>query len=445
MHKILLIGAGKSATVLIDYLLANAVQENWTITIADIDKVSVLKKIDGRPFGEAVTLDIHDETSRKALVKAHDLIISMVPAHMHLPVAHDCVEAGKHLVTASYVSDEMQELHEQALAKNIILLNEMGVDPGIDHMSAMKILDALRNNGAVITGFETFTGGLLAPESENNPWKYKFTWNPRNVVLAASGGAVKFKHCGGYKYIPYHKVFRRTEIIEIENYGEYEVYANRDSLKYLNLYKLDGVLTLYRGTLRRPGYCRAWDVFVQLGVTDDSYFIEESETLTHREFINSFLLYHPTDSVEIKLAYALKLDFDSEEMRKLKWLGVFSDEKIGLEGKATPAMILQHILEKKWTLSETDRDMIVMWHRIVYTTEGQEHEINATMAVKGDDHLRTAMAKTVGLPMGMGVKHILNGNIQLRGVQIPVVPEIYEPLLGELDDYGIELRENQIR
>lgn len=445
MYNILLIGAGKSATVFIDYILQNAAQFNWHLTVADIDASFAASKIGGRPHGTAVALDSQNPEMLAKAIENHHIVVSMVPAHMHMPVARACLQAGKNLVTASYVSAEMEALDAEIKEKGLIFLNEMGVDPGIDHMSTMKLADELRKNGMKITGFETFTGGLLAPESENNPWKYKFTWNPRNVVMAASGGAVKFLHCGKYKYIPYHKVFRRTEIIDIEGWGEYEAYANRDSLKYQSLYRLDDVQTLYRGTLRRPGYCRSWDVFVQLGATDDTYFVDGVENLTHREFINSFLLYHPTDSIETKLAMFLKLDYDSEELHKLTWLGMFSDEPVGLKGKATPAMILQHILEKKWTLAPTDKDLIVMWHKIVFDHHGVEKEVHATLAVKGDDHIRTAMAKTVGLPLALGVKNIFLGNIKKTGVRVPVDAEIYEPVLKELEDVGIKLTEYHIR
>lgn len=446
MKKILVIGAGKSATTLIDYLCDHAGSCGWEVTVTDIRREDALNKTKGRPGSHAEALDITNENHRKELVSRHDIVISMLPAFMHTNVASDCLEFGKHLVTASYVSDEMQAMDDEARKKGLIFLNEVGLDPGIDHMSAMRVLDQLKAEGAVLTGFETFTGGLLAPESEEgNPWRYKFTWNPRNVVLAASGGAVKFLHGGKYKYIPYHKVFRRTERIVLDGIGTFEGYANRDSLKYLKLYKLEGIQTLYRGTLRRPGFCRAWDIFVQLGATDDSYIIEGSENMTHREFINSFLLYHPTDSVEIKLAHAMRIDLDSDELLMLEWLGIFSHEPIGLGKPGTPAQLLQKILEKKWTLNITDIDMIVMWHKFNYTLQGKEHEIHSTMMVKGSDALNTAMAKTVGLPTAIATRLILEGKITTPGVHIPVSKEIYEPVLDELEKNGIKCTEKQVK
>ena len=444
MSNILLIGAGKSATTLIDYLLNNSINENWFVTVADMDLSLAEQKVNFHTKAKAVHLDVSKLDELEKLISEHDVVISMLPAFMHMDVARFCLKYKKHMATASYVSEEMEELDEEAKKAGIIMLNEVGLDPGVDHMTAMHTLDRLRNTGCVITGFETFTGGLMAPESENNPWKYKFTWNPRNVVMAASGGAVKFLQGGKYKYIPYHKVFRRTEVINIEGFGEFEAYANRDSLKYLKLYNLEGVKTLYRGTLRRVGFSKAWDVFVQLGATDDTYQMENTHLLTNREFINSFLFYHPTDSVETKLAMLLKLDHDSEEMRKVAWLGMFKDEPIGLQKPSTPAQILQHVLEKKWTLESGEKDMIVMWHKFNYVEHGIPHELNATLAVKGDDDIHTAMAKTVGIPLGIAVKNTVRGVIRTPGVQIPNTKEIYQPILKELEQFGIVCSEHQV-
>jgi saccharopine dehydrogenase-like NADP-dependent oxidoreductase len=446
MKKILVIGAGKSATSLIDYLCEHAISEKWEVTVTDITQKAALSKTLNRPHTHAEALEVQHAEKRKSLIKVHDIVISMLPAYMHIDVATDCLEFHKHLVTASYVSEEMQALNMEAKQKGLIFLNEIGLDPGIDHMSAMRVLDELRNKNVTLTGFETFTGGLLAPESEkDNPWKYKFTWNPRNVVMAASGGAVKFLHGGKYKYIPYHKVFRRTERISLEGIGSFEGYANRDSLKYLHIYQLEGIKTLYRGTLRKPGFCKAWNMFVQLGATDDSYIIEGSDKMTHRDFINSFLLYHPTDSVEIKLAHAMHIDMDSDEMLMLEWLGIFSNELIGIEKPSTPAQLLQKILEKKWTLQPDDIDMIVMYHKFNYIENSIEREMHSTMMVKGDDAIHTAMAKTVGLPVGISTRLILNGTIKTPGVLIPVNKEIYEPVLNELEKYHIICKETIVK
>lgn len=444
MKNILLIGAGRSASTLIKYLLDNSEKEHWNITVAELSIELAESKIKGHPNAKAIQFDINNQDQRREEVQNADLVISMLPAHMHVPVARDCVSYKKHMVTASYVSKEMEDLHHDAKAAGITLMNEIGVDPGIDHMSAMQILDDIRQKGGKLHGFESFTGGLVAPESEgDNPWKYKFSWNPRNVVLAGQG-VVKFLQEGLYKYIPYHKVFRRTEILEVEGHGKFEGYANRDSLKYREVYGLNDIKTIYRGTLRKPGFCRAWDVFVQLGATDDSYAIEGSENMTYRQFINSFLAYSPTDSVELKLAHYMKLDQDDVELLdKLKWLGIYEDTKIGLKN-ATPAQILQQILEHKWALAPNDKDMIVMIHKFDYVLNGERKLLQSSMVTTGDDTTHTAMSKTVGLPVAIATKLILNGTIKETGVLIPVSKGIYEPILNELKDFGINFVEKEI-
>ncbi len=399
------------------------------------------ERINGHENGRAIAFDVLDSQQRQKEISVADVVVSMLPPSMHMDVAKDCVELGKHMVTASYVSDEMNDLNEAAKKKGVVLLNEIGVDPGLDHLSSMDILEKIKAKGGLLTSFESFTGGLVAPESDNNPWNYKFTWNPRNVVLAGQG-VVKFIQEGKYKYIPYHKVFNRIEKININGYGSFEGYANRDSLKYREVYGIDDIPTLYRGTLRRPGFCRAWDLFVQLGATDDSYTMENTEKMTHREFINSFVFYHPGDSVKLKVAYHMGIGIESDELEKLTWLGLFDDTVVGLIN-ATPAQILQHILEKKWTLEPDDKDMIVMMHRVFYKINGSLKRLISELVVKGDDSTYTAMAKTVGLPMAIATKHIANGVINSPGVLLPITKEIYEPTLKELSQHGIEFVERE--
>jgi saccharopine dehydrogenase-like NADP-dependent oxidoreductase len=425
---------------LIAYFLEHSEANDWHITVGDISAELCEKKIGGHPRGRAIAFDVFNAEQRKEEISKAAIVVSMLPASMHIEVAKDCLEMGKHLCTASYISKEMKALDEAAKTKGLIFLNEIGLDPGIDHLSAMKLLDEIRNDGGKVEHFESFTGGLVAPESDDNPWHYKFTWNPRNVVLASQGGAVKFIHNGKYKYIPYHRVFRRTEYITIEGHGEFEGYANRDSLSYREVYGLKDVKTLYRGTLRRPGYSRSWDTFVQLGMTDDSYVMEGSETMTHRDFVNSFLPFSLRDSVELKLRAMLKLDQDDRLMEKLQWLGLFDKTVIGLKD-ATPAQILQHILEKKWAMKPNDKDMIVMWHKIGFVKDGQKHVTESSMVVKGDDQDNTAMAKTVGLPLAIATHMILDGKIKERGVLLPLLKDIYEPVLTELANNGISFNE----
>jgi len=435
-------GAGLSSSVLIDYLLRNAEEQNWFVRVGDMNLKNAQDKVKDHERAEAFEFNVTNEIQRLKEISNADLIISMLPAHMHVEVARQCVGLKKHMVTASYVSKEMEELDQDAKDAGVVIMNEIGVDPGIDHMSAMRVIDQIKSKGAKILQFESFTGGLVAPESDNNPWNYKFAWNPRNVVLAGSGGAVKFKQEGRYKYIPYHQLFRRTEIIELPEYGRFEGYANRDSLKYREAYGLKDIPTIYRGTFRKPGFGKAWDVFVKLGATDDSYVIEDSENMTFRQFLNSFLAFNRDDSVELKLMHYLRIEQDNEIMHKLEWLDLFEEIKIGIPN-ATPAKVLQHILERKWTMKDSDLDMIVMYHLFGYELNGARHATESYMVIKGEDRVRTAMAKTVGLPVGIAAKMILNGKISTPGVHVPIKKEIYEPVLVELEEYGIQFIERE--
>ncbi len=444
MRNILLFGAGKSASSLIKYLLDKSETENLHLTIADLNLELAQKKTNNHKNATAIALDIFNEEQRRKEIEKATIVISMMPAHLHIEIAKDCITYKKHLVTASYISPAMQDLHEEVKKNELIFMNEIGLDPGIDHMSAMKILDEVRAKGGKVILFESFCGGLVAPESDNNLWNYKFTWNPRNVVLAGQGGVAKFIQEGKYKYIPYTKLFRRTEFLDVENFGRFEAYANRDSLKYRSVYGLDDALTVYRGTMRRVGFSRAWDVLVQLGMTDDSYTIEDSENMSYRDFTNSFLPYHPTDTVEIKLRYIQKIEQDDIIWDKIVELDLFNAEKkIGLKN-ATPAQILEKILTEKWTLQPQDKDMIVMYHKIGYELNGEKKQIDSTMVCLGDDQTYTSMAKTVGLPVAIATLKILNKEITTFGVQMPILREVYEPILKELEDYGVHFKEFEV-
>ena len=443
MKKIVIFGAGRSSTSLIDYLLSIANNQDLNIVVLDFNEELAKSKIKNHPKASAFYIDATNRLERLKFIHDANLVISMLPAHMHYEVVKDAISEKVHVITPSYVTKEINLLHEDAVNNNVLVLNEMGLDPGIDHMSAKKIIDEIQKNGGELTGFESFTGGLVAPESDDNPWNYKFTWNPRNVVLAGQGGAAKFIQEGKYKYIPYNKLFRRTEIIEIEGYGKFEGYANRDSLSYRSIYGLDDIPTMFRGTLRKIGFCRAWNVFVQLGVTDDSYVIEGSENMTNREFFNSFLAYNPHDSVELKLRHYLGIEQDDYVWEKLVWLGIFEDKKIGLKN-ATPAQMLQKILKDKWSLSEDDKDMIVMWHKFNYKLNQVDKEIRSHMIYIGKDSQFTAMSDTVGLPLGVAAKLLLNGEIKAKGVLLPITKEIYQPVLRELKEFGVSFTEKEV-
>ncbi|MBQ0117479.1 MAG: saccharopine dehydrogenase NADP-binding domain-containing protein [Flavobacterium sp.] len=444
MRHILIIGAGRSSSSLIKYLLDHAEKDDFTITVADLSLEAAQKRTAHHPRATPLAFDINNDQQRLGEIEKATVVISMLPAAMHLIVAKDCISLKKHLVTASYISEELKALNDEVTAANLVFMNEIGLDPGIDHMSAMKVLDRIREQGHKVVLFESFCGGLVAPENDDNLWNYKFTWNPRNVVLAGQGGAAKFIQEGTYKYIPYHRVFRRTEFLEIESYGKFEVYANRDSLKYRSIYKLDDILTLYRGTIRRVGYSRAWDMFVQLGLTDDSYILDDSHLMSNREFINLFLPYHPTDSVEIKLRHQLKIDQDDIIWEKLLELDLFNPNVVMGVKHATPAQMLEAILAAKWQLKPEDKDMIVMYHKIGYQDGDSFKQIDATMVCLGENQTYTAMARTVGLPVGIAALKILNKVITKPGVQLPIEKEIYDPILEELEKHGIVFHEHEV-
>ena len=442
MKKVLILGAGLSSSSLIKYLLDNSKEHNWKIRVGKRSVEEAKRKINGHENGEAFKFDIFDEPQRIEEIKNADVVISMLPARFHHMVAEKCVEFGKHMITASYVSKEIKALHQKALDKNILLLNEIGVDPGIDHMSAMKVIDEIKAKGGKMTTFKSSTGGLVAPEFDNNPWNYKFTWNPRNVVVAGQSVAQYLDH-GKYKYVPYNQLFRRTEKMSILDVGDFEMYPNRDSLSYRETYNLQDIPTILRGTLRRPGYCAAWDVFVQLGATDDTYTVENSENLTYREFINLFLPHNETDPIEEKICDYVGIEKESETYKRLEWLGIFENKKINLP-KATPAQILQKLLEEKWAFGEDDKDMIVMQHQFDFTLNGKNKRITSSLVVIGTDQVHTAMSITVGIPVAIATKLLLTGVIEKRGVIVPTMKDVYEPVLNELEEYGIHFIEEEM-
>ena len=440
MQTILVLGAGLSSGSLIQYFLDQS-ERGWKIRVGDINPELAKQRIKDHPAGEAFHFDVFNHEQRSLEIRSADIVVSLLPARMHYLVAEACVELGKNMVTASYLSPAIKALDESARKKGVVLMNECGVDPGIDHMSAMQMIDKIKAEGGCLKAFESSTGGLVAPGFENNPWQYKFTWNPRNVVLAGGEGA-RFLHNGKFKYIPHHKVFRRFETIKVPELGAFEVYGNRDSLTYRETYGLHNLDTMFRGTIRRPGFCEAWDIFVQLGATDDTYVMEDTENMTHREFINSFMKYRTDIPVETKLALYLGVDEESAMMDRLRWLGIFENTRIGIPG-LTPARILQKILEEKWKLDPGDKDMIVMQHQFDFMLKDQHFKRYSTMVFIGKDGNQTAMSMTVGLPLAMVAKQILTGQFNEPGVQLPIIPAIYDPVLEELKKYGIYFVEEE--
>ncbi|MBS1976509.1 MAG: saccharopine dehydrogenase NADP-binding domain-containing protein [Bacteroidetes bacterium] len=442
MRKILVLGAGRSSSALIDYLIGNAGSQEWSITVGDTSLEAAKEKTANANRADAIQFDANSEGAGAAVEKS-DVVISLLPPPLHPTVAGLCLKYKKSLLTASYLSPAMKGLHSEAENSGLLFLNECGLDPGIDHMSAMCVIDRIRGEGGEIFSFESFTGGLIAPDTEpENPWRYKFTWNPRNVVMAGQGTA-KFLQNGEFKYIPYQQLFKRVTPVTVPGYGEYEGYANRDSLGYREAYGLQNIQTMLRGTLRNKGFCQAWDILVQLGCTEDSYQMEGVGRMTHHDFMNSFLGFHPEWSVEEKLVHLFHLRPEGPELTRLNWSGLFDNELIGLEA-GTPAQILEHILNKRWKLSSQDKDFIIMWHRFRYRQSGVEKEIQAELVSEGQNAVHTAMARTVGLPLGIACKLFLDGKISSRGVRIPVTREFYIPILAELNALGIGLNEREL-
>jgi saccharopine dehydrogenase-like NADP-dependent oxidoreductase len=436
MKTILVLGAGLSASSVLRYLSERLVSEDWMLKIGNADIEPLKSTYGSNERIQLIQLDASSVDERRAVIAHVDLVISMLPAKFHPDIARDCIDLRTDLITPSYVSPAMKGLHEEALAKGVTILNETGVDPGIDHMSAMKIMDEKREEGATLKVFKSFCGGLIAPESDDNSWHYKFTWNPRNVIVAGQGGVAAFRQNKELKYIPYSQLFKRTERFEIDGYGSFDGYANRDSLKYIDIYNIDEVETIYRGTLRKPDFCQGWDVLIELGLTDDSYILENSRLLSPRQLLNAFLPYHPIDSVEVKLKKFLRPE--REHLFVLfQEIGFFNGDVLLFEQDASPAVLLQILLQGAWILKPCDKDMLVMLHEFEFEHHEGRTKIASSMVALGEDNVFTAMSNTVGLPIGIIAKLMLNGYSN-PGVHIPVQKEIYLPVLKELEEFGIK-------
>ena len=441
MRNILIVGAGKSSPYLIKYLLDKSQKEELLIHIADLD-TNHLKKYQKYKNCKVSPINISSEKERDKFISESDLVISMLPARFHIILAKSCLKLKRNLLTASYVSEEMKTLTNDIKNSELLFLNEMGLDPGIDHMSAKKIIDELLANGAKINSFKSYTGGLIAPESDNNKWNYKFTWNPRNVVLAGQGIPAKYIENNKYKYIPYNRLFKNIEKIKIEKYGQFEVYPNRDSLKYREIYNLNNIKTMIRGTIRKVGFSNSWNMFVKLGLTNDSFKISNSENMSYREYLNCFLPYNDKLSIEEKLQRVLSVSKGDKNWEKIKEIDILSSSKKIPLKNASPAQILEYILKDSWKLEKKDKDMIVMYHEFGYVTSlGGKEKIISTMVCKGKDETYTAMAKTVGLPLAISSILLLNNKINLIGVHTPIEREIYNPVLKELEANGINFEE----
>jgi saccharopine dehydrogenase-like NADP-dependent oxidoreductase len=512
MKQILLFGAGKSATVLIDYLLANAAEGNWKLIVVDADMALARSKISGSPYGIAQSFDITDDIKRKEYINKADIVISMLPPVLHFLVAKDCLEYSKHLLTASYIDEQVKSLEKEIADKKVLFLCEMGLDPGIDHMSAMKLIDEIHSTGGKVISFRSHCGGLVAPESDDNPWHYKISWNPRNIVLAGKAGA-HYRENGKEIRLKYEELFSADKMVDIPGIGYLSWYPNRDSLSYTSLYGLEDTATFIRTTLRHPDFMYGWKNIIDLKLTDEQWvyetdgknlaavfkehldksnfgdwlqkkmterFKETQDMLTNltrlmeaekeaenegEEVPESFISADAKgnleeieiDDVKTKAAafVAHKMHEANLILKQLVFLGLDDEETMVNKGICNAADILQFAVEKKLGLKAEDKDMIVMLHELEYSVSSQQSAVGSQqlavgsrqsvvkswLVVKGEDNLRTAMAKTVGLPLGIAAKLILNGQINLTGLHIPTVKEIYEPVLKELESAGIRFTE----
>lgn len=430
MKQILLFGAGKSATVLIDYLKQTATDKQWQVKVADVNLAAVQSKVGEHAQVSAVGVSIDNEPERQALIKAADVVISLLPPSLHYTVALDCLAFGKHLLTASYVDDKIRALAAEINNKGILFLCEMGLDPGIDHMSAMQLIHRIKAKGGKIRSFLSHCGGLVAPESDTNPWHYKISWNPRNVVLAGKAGAI-FRENNAVQTRQYEKIFTDCTEVAIDGLGTLAYYPNRDSLSYISTYDLTEAKTFLRTTLRYPDFCKGWQTVIELGLTDETDTLQ-TDGLTVSAFLQNRFAVKNRQFDQLS-------PLQQEQFLFLGWKDVTLINK----SQCSSADVLQFILEKQWVLLPGDKDMVVMLHEIGYEVAGSTFQVTSSLVVKGEDHVRTAMAKTVGLPLGIAATLLLEGKIAATGLHIPIIPAIYEPVLEKLADQGIVFHEKE--
>lgn len=438
MNRILIIGSGRSSAALIQYMLNHAEAYKWNIMVADTNLESAKQKINGHPRGQATWLDVMKTNDKKDLISRADLVITLLPAHLHLEVAYDCIKLNKPVITSSYVTKEMYRLGDEARDKELLFMGEMGLDPGLDHMSAKNELDELRAEGAKILSFKSYTGGLIAEKNKENPWDYKFTWNPRNVVLAGQGTA-QYLENNRLKFIPYGNLFQQTQTVEIDGLGNLEAYINRDSLLYREFYGLQNIPNVLKGTLRYPGFCEAWNALIQLGLTDGDFPVLNSGEITYHEWMDAYSSKEEGNSVKERVAKLLGEHVESPIMNKLTWLGLFRKKKINLPN-ATPALILEHLLLEKWQLDADEKDLVVMKHEIDYLLDGAKKRRTATLTLSGEDGIYTAMSKIIGLPIGIFAKYFVEKKITVKGLHVPVMREFYKLALEEMEQYGVAFK-----
>lgn len=442
MKRILVIGAGRTSSSLINYLLSKSSEAGWFVTVADQSLVLAEQKVGNHPGAKAIQFNVLDDDDRDAQIAKSDIVVSLLPETHHVHLIKDCIKHRAHLVTASYTSPEMAGYDQQVKDVGLIFLNEMGLDPGIDHMDTMRLITRVKNNGGKLISLRSFGGGLIAPESDDNPWGYKITWNPMNVVIAGMASA-RYVQDGKMRIVPYNRLFLDTHIVDVPGIGKFEAYPNRDSIKYRRIYKVPRIPNVFRGSMRKIGFCKAWNALVQIGLTDNRYIVPDSHKLTYNEWVSFYLQKNNGVDTRQALISFLNESNGSEIIDKIEWLGLLSDKEIRLKD-ATPSEILLDLLKKKWKFDENDIDMVILHTEVEYEIENRIEKIVSSFVVYGEPGYNTAMSSTVGLPMGIAVNLILSNKVKEKGVIIPIYPDIYKPALKELAELGIKPAEKVI-
>ncbi|MCW5895727.1 MAG: saccharopine dehydrogenase NADP-binding domain-containing protein [Bacteroidetes bacterium] len=444
MKHILVLGAGQSTSYLISYLLQHAEQFDWFVTVGDHNAELATQRVAGHPRGQALQFDINDEPTRVALLKKAKIVVNMLPRPYQHLVALECLKNSSHMITASYEDPMVRKLETEAHRKNILILNEMGLDPGIDHMVGMALIQRIRNQGGVVNSFRSYGGGLPAPKAAPNPLNYAITWNPRNVLMAGEDGAL-YKEDGRINLLPFHQLFQRTWTVDVEGIGTLEAYPNRDSLAYESVLGLTMDHTIIRGTLRYPGWSETWQQIVYLGLANEALRIPNLKNMTYRELTEMALPQSQgPKKLEQQVANYLGISPTGKIMDNLKWLGLFSKEKIGVDVQ-TVAEVMIHLMKQKLRMPDGAQDMVVLVHEIEchYPNENNRKEqVTSTFIEYGEPGGHTAISKTVGMPAAIATKLVLTDRLPLTGCHIPTHPAVYEPVLKELVECGLVFKES---
>lgn len=439
MQTILVAGAGKSSLFLIQYLISNASRNKWKIIVADGSEEALKDKVQRSSFVEKVVADISNNAEREALVKRADIVVSLMPPNLHILLAKDCLQHKKHLITSSYISPEMKEMSQSVKSAGLMFMCEMGLDPGIDHMTANQIIHSIQRVAAEITSFKSYCGGLIAPENDDNPWHYKFTWNPQNVITAGADGA-SYLSAGKEVDVPYEQIFDGAKRIKVDDLGYLAYYPNRDSMRYIDMYDLPDAKTFIRATLRHPSFCRGWQALVALGLTNQKDKISSKEGV-YPNWVKLKTGYNNNVSLKKHVANKLNVPENDKVVSMLDWLGLF-DERNLIKKSDSSAKLLLNLLQEKWKMQPHEKDMVVMQHEVEYNHKGKKNKLTSTMVLQGENRDHSAMAKTVGLPMAILTRLVMTKKINVpSGVLIPNMTAVYRPILTELNHYGITFKD----